>query len=135
MAGRVPVGEGHAGATPAEHRRVGGHGQVVEAQSGEHALDVEADPIADDLDGSARVLDDPHEVDERTVQRQGVDDGVERRRVTRQDVHVPGRQLTRALAALVVELVHAPHRGLVGHEIPQQGVADILEADRYRRSR
>ena len=126
----MAVGEGHAGATPAELGRVGGHGQVVPGPGAPSMRSTwKPTPSLTTSMAAPDSCDDPHEVHERLVQRHGVDDGVQRRRVTRQDVHVPGGQLAGALAALVVELVHAPHRGLVGHELPQQGVADILEAD------
>ena len=128
-AGRVAVGEGHAGATPAQLGRVGGHGQVGRPSRASMRSTWKPTPSLTISMAAPDLLHDPHEVHERLVQRDGIDDGVQRRRVARQDLHVPGGQLARALAALVVELVHVPHRGLVGHELPQQGVADILEAD------
>ncbi len=128
-AGRVAVGEADPGAALAEHGGVGGHGQVLQAQAREHAFDVEAHAVADDLDGGAGLAHDAHQVVERLVQWHGVHLAEECRGVARQDLHVPGDELPRALEVVDVELVHAPDLVLVLDEAGQQDVADVLEAD------
>jgi hypothetical protein len=73
QAGRMAEREGHAGTTHPEDGRIRGHRQVREAEAGEHALDMEADPIADDLDGSAGASHEAHEAMQCLIEGDGVD--------------------------------------------------------------
>ena len=72
-AGRVAVREGHARAAVPEDRGVGGDGQVGQSEASQHALDVEAHAVADDLERGAVIEHDAHELVERLVKGDGVD--------------------------------------------------------------
>ena len=129
MAGRIAERKGHPHSPGSGDGLVRGDGKVPQAQRGEHALDVEPDAVTDDLDGSTGLAYGRDQVHEGLVERQRIDGLQQDLPIVGQDLHVPGDQLARALAALDVEPIHACHQLLVRNEFGEQPVSHISERD------